>query len=111
MSKKVKAPSYFSEEEKGLFKELTKEERGHIQFMREDKARKYLFSKLNERRIPSGYDIKNEIKEISDNKIDDSFLSKKVNEADLQEKEFKCKFCGQGFNSDEARVKHQKLCM
>lgn len=108
---KVKAPSYFTKEERKLFKKLTKEERGHIQHMREDTARRYLVKKINEKREISTSDLRNEIKEISRKKIDDSYLSRKVDEANLHNKTFKCKFCGQGFTSEDAKTKHQKLCL
>lgn len=111
MSEKVKtkAPSYFSKEEKGAFKNLTKQEKGHFQYMREDEARRYLAKKTSEREKVSTSVLRNEINDISKNKIDKSSLSRR--EADLQKKDFRCKFCGQGFASEEAKTKHQKLCL
>jgi len=113
MDKKVKAkvPSYFTEEEKKLYKKLSKDQRGHIKFMREDQAKEYLYRILDEKNHKSGKDIMNEIADIANNTFDDNVLSKKVNESDMQEKEFNCKFCGQAFRTEDMRDKHQRICI
>jgi len=109
--KKRKIPAFFTEEEKALYRTLSKEQRGHIQYMGQGRARNYLFNCINEKTTVTGEDIMKEISGIADSYFDDRLLSKKVNEADLKEKEFKCKFCGQGFKSSDMRDKHQKICM
>lgn len=113
MSKKTKKkiPSFFTEEEVELFIGLSKEQRGHIQHMGENRARNYLFRCVNESTIKTGKDIKREINDIADSIFDDKLLSKKINESDLQGKNFRCKYCGHGFRTDESRDKHQKICM
>lgn len=111
VKRKRKVPSFFTEEEKELYRTLSKEQRGHIQYMSEGKARNYLFSCLNETKRVSGADIMKEISGIASNEVYGRMLSKRVNEEDLGKRKFKCKFCGQSFRSDEMRNKHQKLCM
>lgn len=109
--RKRKVPSFFTAEEKVLYKKLPKEQRGHIQYMGESKARDYLFNCIKESSKVTGRDIMKEISGIAENFFDDRILSKKISESDMKEKEFKCKYCGQAFRTGEMRDKHQKICM
>lgn len=109
--RKRKVPSFFTEEEKDLYRTLSKEQRGHIQYMSESKARGYLFNCIKNSSKITGYSIMEEIRNISEGFFDDKVLSKKLDKSDLADKGFKCKYCGQAFRTDEMRKKHQKICM
>ncbi len=107
---KVKVPSFFTEKEQELYKKLTKEQKGHLIHMREDTAKDYLYRCVKEQTKMEPKDIKEEIMELMNNSIDEKVLSQKADNHTMRDKNFKCKFCGQRFDSPEKADKHQKLC-
>lgn len=113
MSKKAKAkvPSYFTEDERKLFKELNKDQKAHLQYMREDRAREYLYNCLKEKHSPTWGEIARGIADISESMFSETGLSKKASEEILQSKDHKCKFCGQAFRTEVEKEKHQKICL
>ena len=98
--------SKLNEEERKIYKSLTKEQRNKVIYMNEDKARSYMYKN----RPLTVNEIRSELSRISGD-IEGSQLSKKATNEDLKEKEFKCKYCGQGFRTEESVDKHQRTCV
>lgn len=106
--KRKRFAAKLNEHEKELYKTLSKEERNNLVSMREDQAKQYLYSKSKQGNTIQ--EMKDEFLRIVGD-LDKSDLSKRASKEVLESKEYKCKYCGQGFNTEEAVDKHQRTCV
>jgi hypothetical protein len=96
-------------EEKKLYAYMTHKQRKKYSMMTGEKAKKYMYACKTKNEEYTGADAKKEMKELADS-MDEGVLSQRVSKENLQEKTHFCKYCGQGFHSEEEVDKHQRTC-
>lgn len=96
-----------SKDEKKMFSCMTHNQRKKYSKMTGSKAKTFMYTCMNENREYTGKDLKEDILAFTGVKGD---LSEDVDESHLQEKQHFCKYCGEGFITEEEVDKHQRTC-
>lgn len=109
MSKNKEFLSKLTPEEKEMYKELTKEQRGHLIYMREDQAKEYMYRQHNKKVVTPINEVKDQMLRMI-KETDGAHLSRRAQKEDL-EKDCKCKYCGDRFRTQDAVDKHQRTCV
>jgi hypothetical protein len=97
------------EDEKKLYACMTHKQRKKYSMMTGQKAKRYMYACKEKNEEYTGKDAKDEMKGLAE-QLDDGVLSQRVSEENLQEKTHFCKYCGQGFHTEEQLDKHQRTC-
>ena len=96
-------------EEKEMYACMTHKQRKKYSMMTGQNAKKYMYACKEKNEDFTGKDAKDEMKSLAE-ELDKGVLSQRVSEENLKEKTHFCKYCGQGFHSDEELDKHQRTC-
>lgn len=95
-------------EDKKMYSKMTHKERKKYSMMSGKKAKEYMFACTSKNEDYTGADFKKEMKSIVED-LDGDMSHGPSNES-MQERKYFCKYCSQGFITEEEVTKHQKTC-